>query len=84
MERGGSAIYAAVGYVTGEAIQAARDVMAQAQTTVPGELTPLQARAKRFEKPDRDAWKAASLSAISEKEQRDKAGPYTSFLSSST
>jgi uncharacterized membrane protein YgcG len=73
MERGGSAIYAAVGYATGEAIRAAKEVMRGAHATVPVELTPQQAREKRFEKPDKDAWKAESLSTMKQKEESDKA-----------
>ena len=62
MARGGRAVYAAVGYVTGEAMCAAKAVMVTADQAVPVELTPAQARTKRFEKPDRDAWKSESLS----------------------
>lgn len=72
MERGGSTIYAAVGYATSEAIRAAKQVIAAAHATVPVDPTQQQARAKRFEKPDRDAWKAESLSTMKEKEESDK------------
>jgi len=73
MERGGGAVYAAVGYVTGEAIRAAKEVMRGAHATVPVALTQDQAREKRLERPDRNAWKVESLSTMKEKEESDKA-----------